>query len=584
MKKIISQVINLGVNTDVNSVYKTRLQVFNISCVLGVVIPVFTLSIYFLIDRGHSFSYAIIAGSSALAYLATIYMNSKQLHHVSSHIIPFISLLTCFAVIIIVGKTISYDSLILVLTMSPFLHPYKKKWYIFLYFFIFLLSYIALPFLPLKPLIQLTAEQATYASIFMRIVAASLAIYISIMLYYIHEVAILDLKNSAKETMFAKEKAEENDRLKSAFLANMSHEIRTPMNSIIGFSEHINQEVIEEKEIRKYAAIINESSQQLLRIVNDVLDISKIETGQVNANYAPINVNAFLNKLYELFKIIAEEKKLKLSMHCNLSKEASILLTDAVKLRQILTNFLSNAIKYTPKGVIELGCKSEANHILFHVKDQGPGIATKHQEMIFERFHQIDDEKNNTETGTGLGLAISKGFAEVLGGKISVVSTLGEGSTFYLKLPYQKTSTTNTFDILESKASEVSNHILYKKVLIAEDEVFNYKLLEIVFKQLEIETVWAKNGQEAVDLVKLHNDIDLILMDIKMPVLNGLEAVKIIKADYTHIPIIAQSAFAFMDEKERSLKAGCDYYLTKPIKKQELLKLLQVTFTGKVLQ
>ncbi|MEN0047378.1 MAG: ATP-binding protein [Bacteroidota bacterium] len=445
------------------------------------------------------------------------------------------------------------------------------------------MSYIVLPFLPFEALVELTTEQVAYINIFIRIAIASLALYFLLMLYYIHEVAILNLKNSAKETLLAKEKAEENDRLKSAFLANMSHEIRTPMNSIIGFSEHINQDTVEEKEIRKYAAIINESSQQLLRIVNDILDISKIETGQVDVNYTSVNITAFLNKLYELFKVIAEEKDLELKLHSNISEEEVAILTDVIKLRQILINFLSNAIKYTSKGVIELGCQLQADYVIFHVKDQGRGIATEHQEAIFERFHQIGDE-NDTETGTGLGLAISKGFAELLGGKISVSSTEGEGSTFYLELPHQKPPILSTTDALKVEDLEKSAPPLYKKVLIAEDELFNYKLLEIVLKQLEIEIVWAKNGQEAVDLVRMYNDFDLILMDIKMPVLNGLEAVKIIKAYNPDIPIIAQSAFAFTDEKERSLQAGCDYYLTKPIKKQELLKILQAESIGKVLQ
>ncbi|MEL6945087.1 MAG: ATP-binding protein, partial [Bacteroidota bacterium] len=406
-------------------------------------------------------------------------------------------------------------------------------------------------------------------------------VYEALAIYFIYETSIKEIKESEQESLRAKAKAEKHNELKSAFLANMSHELRTPMNSIVGFSNHINNDNLSIEEIKKYTNYIDQSSLQLLDIVNNILDISKIETGQVTVNKESANINHLLDSLFSTFELSAKNKGLKLILDHFLPENQADVFCDQIKLRQILTNLIGNAIKYTDEGSINFGCKLQGEELLFHVKDSGIGIDPKFQEEIFSQFWQVGD---NNIKGTGLGLAISRGFANILGGNVWVTSTLGEGATFYLTLPYQPAEVCSRYQNLETKKSESKQvDLSTKRLLIAEDELFNFKILEILFNKLGCHFIWVKNGQEAVDLIRKDSNFDLILMDIKMPILDGISATKIIKAEYPHLPIVAQSAFAFLDERVQCIEAGCDYYITKPIQKKKLLNVLNQIMNHKEL-
>ncbi|MEL6942515.1 MAG: response regulator, partial [Bacteroidota bacterium] len=425
----------------------------------------------------------------------------------------------------------------------------------------------------IEPLIEVDPTIIKSANNIVYITITIIFLYESICVYYLHEVAIEDLEEREQEMSIARDKAEESDQLKSAFLANISHEIRTPMNSIIGFSEYLVQEETEEQDKLQYAEIINQSCHQLLNLVNDVLDISKIETGQVVINPKVSNLSKMLISLYQLFENVAHNKGISLHLNSTIPEEATMVMLDETKVRQILSNFISNALKYTEKGEVKLGCDLKDDQLHFYVSDTGIGIKQLDQDTIFDRFRQVGDSSNK---GAGLGLAISKGFAESMGGSVAVESLLGKGSTFSLVLPYEAALVEKLLPASNPDSSKPSLLDLSNKcVLIAEDELFNFKLLEIIFKQLSVKIIWAKNGKEAVEMVTQNPSFDMILMDIKMPIMNGLEATQRIKKIHPSISIIAQSAFAFTDEREQCLKAGCDDYISKPIKKQELLKLFE---------
>jgi PAS domain S-box-containing protein len=374
------------------------------------------------------------------------------------------------------------------------------------------------------------------------------------------------------ELQYAKERAEESDKLKSAFLANMSHEIRTPMNGIIGFSNMLINENISDDKRKSFAKIIIESSQQLLTIVNDILDISKIETGQVNVHEQIFNLNDVILDLFSFYKPKATEKGISLLPQKGLNNHESLVKTDKAKLQQILNNLLSNAMKFTHKGHVKFGYTLINDHLEFFVEDSGIGIPANLHDKVFERFRQADETMNRQYGGTGLGLSISKNLIELMGGAIWLESNEGKGTTFVFKIPYTPVNAISNDPENMPRGDEQNNT---RTILIAEDEEVNFLFLEEILSDLDIHILHAKNGLDAVDYFKSNPDIDIILMDIKMPVMNGLEATKEIKKIKNNVPVIAQTAYATEADKQIALEIGCDAYLSKPIDVNELKSLIQ---------
>ncbi len=401
---------------------------------------------------------------------------------------------------------------------------------------------------------------------------------------------ITNRKKRAQELIMAKEKAEKADKLKSLFLMNMSHEIRTPMNAIIGFSDLLSNPEISGKERKTFIKVIQESGVRLLHLIDDILDISKIESGSLELRESEFSIKRIFTDLMIIFnnqrlKIGKENLEIKLSQKA--IKEDYTLRADPYRLKQIFSNLIDNALKYTESGFIEMGYSiqpaaqgetkyaktgKDRYYIEFYVKDTGIGIPEDHIDDIFDRFRKVEN-KTRLYEGAGLGLAISKNLVNMMGGEIWVESVVGKGSTFYFSLPFEPSGKMSRDIDLKDKIPE-KYEWTDKVILITEDEESNYKLLEHILKETQAELLWAKNGQEAIDLCRRNDNINFVLMDIKMPVMDGYTATRSIKEFRKDLPVVAITAYAADGEKEESSKAGCDDYMAKPIKIDELLPLI----------
>ncbi len=367
----------------------------------------------------------------------------------------------------------------------------------------------------------------------------------------------------------SKEKAEESDRLKTVFLGNLSHEIRTPMNGILGFANLLKSENITASKQKKYLNVIQKSGQRMLALIDDLVDISRIEAGQMEIKERAINLNELMDDIYDFFKPDALRKNLRYEHKKGLENPLANIKTDGEKLEQIISNLLKNALKFTRQGQIHFGYSLKNDSIEFWVKDTGPGIPVTHQKTIFDRFRQVEDTPFREEEGSGLGLAISKAFIEALGGKIWVDSNVNEGSTFYFTLPYKPAKKAG-----HHKNNQYNIDIQQKvKILIAEDDSTSKLYLQELFIDEPIELIYAVNGSEAVAKFETERP-DLILMDIKMPVMNGLDATKQIRERDPHIPIIAQTAYASGSSRQEAIKAGCNDFISKPIDSNKIKRLI----------
>lgn len=381
-----------------------------------------------------------------------------------------------------------------------------------------------------------------------------------------------------EKLMIATEKAQESDRLKSAFLANMSHEIRTPMNGIIGFCQLLQQPNISKEQISTFSNIIVNSGHHLLSIINDIIDISKIEAGQVSVNHLPVSAKDLVQNVISLFNASAMQKGLEIQ---NASKNAAdcILLSDDVKIAQVLNNLVNNAVKFTEKGRIDVGYANEGKYIRFWVSDTGIGIAPEYHSIIYDRFRQVEGANPNSLKGTGLGLSISKSLVELLGGKIWHESELGKGTTFHFSIPNIKTTkpSKQSYDTMDQP--EVID-LKGAKILLAEDDHVNMLLLKRTLENANAKVFVAKNGLEVLKILEDQSDITLVLMDIKMPEMDGIEATRVLKLKYPGLPVIAQTAYALPDERKKAIQAGCDDYITKPINIDGLYRIiLKWTYT-----
>ena len=404
-------------------------------------------------------------------------------------------------------------------------------------------------------------------------------------------------KHAEQELIKTKERAEESDRLKSAFLANMSHEIRTPMNGILGFAGLLKEPNLAGEEQQKFIRIIEKSGKRMLNIINDIIDIAKIESGQMGISIAESNINEQIEYIYTFFKPEAEAKSIHLFFNNSLPAKESLIKTDREKIYAILTNLVKNAIKYTKKGSIEFGytivetqhaASSDMNpsasmntpekFLQFFVKDTGIGIPKNRQEAIFEPFIQADIDDKAAYEGAGLGLSISKAYVEMLGGKIWVESEFGNGSTFYFTIPYntEKQAYNTIAQVISAEDEEI--HIKDLKILIAEDDETSDLLITSMLNKISHEVLHTKTGIETVEICRNNPDLDLVLMDIRMPGMGGYEATRQIRQFNKDVIIIAQTAYGLSGDREKAIDAGCNDYISKPINISELKGLIRKYF------
>lgn len=390
---------------------------------------------------------------------------------------------------------------------------------------------------------------------------------------------VTERKKIEKELIKAKNMAIESDKLKSAFLANMSHEIRTPMNGIVGFADLLNKDSIETEDIKRYVKIIKASADRLLTIINDIIDISKIESGAINLAISEFNIYDLLSEIRQFYQPEIRKKGLEFIFDID-DQNQVIIQSDKVKINQIISNLLTNAIKFTTNGLIKLSTKTNVQNsfVEISVKDTGIGIPEDQQQKIFERFRQVKNLIHDFNEGTGLGLSISKGFIEALGGTISVDSQVGEGTCFTFSIPVLKVIGKHTNNNIAEKMTEnqtVKQHNYFgKTILIVEDEENNYKYLEEILNPTGAKIIWAQNGLVAVQEVIEKKNIDIVLMDVKLPIMDGYTATTKIKALRENLPVVIQTAFGLKGDKKKSLELGCDDYIAKPIVKNELLTIL----------
>lgn len=390
------------------------------------------------------------------------------------------------------------------------------------------------------------------------------------------------IEDRTRDLIIAKHKAEEADKLKTAFLANMSHEIRTPLNAIIGFAELLVSDTSSEDSKQEIKKIIERNTSSLLSLINDIIDFSKIEAGQVEIRETSFSLNILLNELIQMYK----EELRKVNSYDNKSLEFYInpayfndnyyIVSDPYRLNQILNNLISNAIKFSSKGTIEVGYRIINNNteIEFFVSDHGIGIDKKYFDVIFDRFRKIEDDNIKLYRGTGLGLSISKLLIELMKGRIYIESKIGTGSTFYVVLPFVKREQTVTMPVTEAKRitdEDWGN----KTILIVEDEESSYKILKAILKNTKAHILRASNGLEAVSMFKTNPQIDLILMDIKLPIMDGIKAAKAIKQIKKTVPIIAQTAYALQDEERKIMSSGFDAYMAKPLLTNKVLSTIK---------
>ncbi|RDI57584.1 response regulator [Flavobacterium glaciei] len=385
--------------------------------------------------------------------------------------------------------------------------------------------------------------------------------------------------NQRKQLEISKQKAEESDTLKSSFLANLSHEIRTPMNAIMGFSDLLLDSKLEEKERLEYLKIIKNSGGSLVSIIEDLIEMSKIDAKQITPNIKGLDIEKCITELYDSIKVtIPKDKDIQFYIIENSEKLQGNILTDETKLKQIIVNLITNALKFTDRGFVAFGysINKEKEVLEFKIEDSGMGISENYLKVIFDRFRRIEGDGSIELSGLGLGLSITKAYVELLGGEITVSSTIGLGSVFSFTIPLKFDHSVKARKPKKEKYhyTNYDNEI----ILIAEDDTINYMLLKKIIELKNHTVIRAKNGQEAVDICTENPNITLVFMDIKMPVLDGFQAYQKIKMIKPELPVIAQTAYSSFEDKEKMMQFGFMDCITKPLDKEKVFELLDTVF------
>jgi PAS domain S-box-containing protein len=395
-------------------------------------------------------------------------------------------------------------------------------------------------------------------------------------LYY--EGFLEDIDNRKKtelELIKSKEKAEESERLKSAFLANMSHEIRTPMNGIIGFTELLKEQNLSAEEQQEFIQTIQKSGARMLNTINSIVDISKIESRLMQVTIKETNINEQIEFIYKFFSPEIENKGLQFIFKIGLPSKEAIIKTDSEKIYAILTNLVKNAIKFTDKGSIEVGYEKKGEFLEFFVKDTGEGISPTQIHVIFDRFRQGSESLSRNYEGSGLGLSISKSYTEMLGGNMWVESEEGKGSIFYFTIPYTSMSNERTEAESDNLLKKNGFQIKNLNIMVVEDDDTSFSLLKRTLQKITYKVLRAGNGIDAIKICQDNPDLDLILMDVRMPKMDGYEATRKIRQFNKNVIIIAQTAYGFLGEREKAIESGCNDYISKPINIALLIELIK---------
>lgn len=389
---------------------------------------------------------------------------------------------------------------------------------------------------------------------------------------------ITERKNHEKDLVNAKEKAEESARLKSSFLANLSHEIRTPLNAILGFADLLNAPQTQEGKKQEYVETIKESGNKLLTIIDDILDISMIESNQVQLDHQAFGLNNLLEEMGAHLeeKIQFSQKKIELKTEKHLENGSDLAYSDPQKIHHVFSKLADNAVKFTPEGTIKIGYMVDEGFIRFYVSDTGIGVPEEAKNMIFQRFRQLESGMTRRFEGLGLGLSIARGLVNTMEGHIDFQSVLNQGSTVTFSIPYKKQEE----EVSTGKeVNDVHTDISKKTVVVAEDDPTNYYLIREYLADTRAEIRHAEDGRQVVEMCRQQEKIDLILMDIKMPVMDGITALKKILKFRSDIPVVALTAYAYQNDKKSLLEEGFDGYLSKPLDQGELLTQVKKMLT-----
>jgi len=401
----------------------------------------------------------------------------------------------------------------------------------------------------------------------------------------IHELEVhkLELKSQNEELNLAKEKAEEarekaeaGDNLKTAFMQNISHELRTPLNGILGFGSLLSEPHLTIAEKEDYNKMLKASSDRLIRTINNYMDISLIATGNVTSDHKPVNILRMLKELHQRYQEPCEAKNVMLNLLLPENKSEYFILTDRELLEKIFSHLIENAIKFTVHGSINIGFSLKPGAAEFFVIDTGAGIADDIQARVFEPFFQEPVTGIKNQSGSGLGLSIIRGLITILGGGIRLESKKSKGTSFFFTLPSDEGIISEEIPISHPDQTLTAP---LPVILIAEDDLYSDFFMETILQSKASVIFKATNGKKAVDLVIKHPEISIVLMDIKMPIMDGLEATKKIKSLRKDLPVIAITAYAFSTDRKKASEAGCDDFLPKPVSKEALLEILE-KYTG----